>query len=286
MYKNSVSFEQAKERILPLLKACPRCALCAKEFERITASHLRIHREYLEANKGVKWRKPKLPEGELTGVEATEAQAISQFVQRPETLVETYERLFSGVNRLNACISKLFSLYHPSKAKWLLMDKPIMPRYATWHQVTPESKGFIPNRLCTQVIKDHLLFNCTVGVFAKNRYETWFVSWDVDAKTVYSNNLWDPFTGAQQSVASIVKLLRKWGFQPHVVLSGGKVYHVTLYFRQGIPLSVAMQLYKAVLTHPAGPTESDGLKIECLRFSVEPSSPWVFIGHQKFLIIS
>lgn len=272
MYTQSLNVDQALKTMVPLLKGpAVQCALCGREFARISPGHLTVHRDYLNGRKGIKSFKkrvrlsPDPSDGEPEGVEQSEDRWVEEWHHRDETLIETYERLFGGKDQLNAIIQKIFKLYQPSKTKWLLMDKPPASKYATWYEVRSDNPSFVPNRLCLSMLKDHLLLKCTVGVFPRSQYKTHFVTWDVDlAELRPEDTSWSTLTEAHKAVRSITAILREWGLHPHVVVSGRKGYHVTVYFNYAISIRLAMSLYKAVLRHPSVPNGGTGLKIECL----------------------
>ncbi|KPV43828.1 TOTE conflict system archaeo-eukaryotic primase domain-containing protein [Alicyclobacillus ferrooxydans] len=267
MYKESMTVEQAQDKMITLLKGHPvQCALCDREFNRITPGHIKTHGEYLRSKKKLKWYRPKnKPTGTTTGTTKPLTDDVTDtWLSRDETLMETYERLYGGKDLLSACVTKLLELYQPHKGKWLVMDKPLFPRYASWHQVSSDNPAFVPNRLCASVLRDHLLLKCTVGVFARNQYKTHFVTWDIDAKPLADDTTWDHEEGARTATVSVTTLLRRWNLHPHVILSGRKGYHVTVFFQTRISIKAAMNLYQAILQHPLGPQMRRGLKIECL----------------------
>ncbi|MDP9729678.1 TOTE conflict system archaeo-eukaryotic primase domain-containing protein [Alicyclobacillus tolerans] len=267
MYAKPLTVEEAIEEMIPVLKEPPiQCALCGRYFERITPGHLRTHAEFLRSKTGVKWFRPKQErkDNDDEDMQSSSDNEPAPWKYRDETLMETYERLFGGKDQLTACVQKLLDLYKPHRGKWLLMDKPVLPSYATWYQVSSEDPAFKPNRLCVSILKEHLMLECTVGVFPKSQYETHFVTWDVDAKPLYGSPSRNASIEAEKAALAITSILRKWGINPHVIMSGGKGYHVTVFFRTGVSIKLAMQLFNAVLQHPDGPQVGVGLKVECL----------------------
>lgn len=269
MYDEFLSLEQAKELVLPLLNSeSVTCALCGKQFKRILPGHLRTHREFLNPHRKFRRYRPKVagkkPETGDNQIPSDIEGSETQFAERLETLVEVYERLFGGVDRLTAVVRKLFSLYQPSRSTWRLMEKPILPRYAKWYHVTDDNPAFLPNRLCADIMKQHLQCKCTVAVFPKSKYHTHFVVWDIDATSVPDDPTWHPEQEAKKAAKQIVRLLMKWGLHPHVSVSGSKGFHVTVFFSEGIGIATAKRLFNAVMQHPDGPFPRPGLQFECL----------------------
>jgi len=267
MYTESLTAGQATSQMLLLLKRPVQCALCGREFNRVTPGHIRMHAEYLRSKRGLRWYRPKQEPTEEDGedIQSSLQDQSTTWKSRDETLMETYERLFGGKDELSSCVKKLLDLYQPHRGKWLVMDKPVLPvSAATWYQVTSDNPAFRPNRLCVSILKEHLRLKCTVGVFPKSQYETHFVTWDIDAKPLYDDSSWSPTDEARNAALAASGLLRSWGLHAHVIISGKKGYHVTVFFSTAVPMKVAVSLFKAVVQHSNGPRLGPGLKVECL----------------------
>lgn len=265
MYNEIPTLTDFQDKWAPLLTNTQlRCALCDRPFRRITGSHLRSHADFLLPKRQLKRiRKPdKVIRIEQ---ELHPGESIDPWTERPETLTEIYTRLFGGTSLLNAVVEKTFRLYAPSRSEWTLMEH--LNTKAEWITMTPESTGWPwgTNYLTRDRLKEHFLGLRTVGVKPRGHSCSKVIVFDIDAVSQYGERDANAEARAKQTTRALVRVLMRHQLQPHVVCSGGKGYHIILFFNEPVQHTMAKSLYEYVVNHPDVPR--DQLQIELLPFT-------------------
>ncbi|QQE80400.1 hypothetical protein [Alicyclobacillus sp. SO9] len=230
------------------------CAICQRTFNRVTGAHLRSHAELLLPQQ--KMKPVRKPESAISAEkEMFPDQTISPWTQRPEKLSEIYARLFGPTNLLKGVVEKTLSLYAPNRTEWTVMEH--LPLKAEWLTVTEESTGWpwFSNPLNIDRLKEHFLGVHTVGIKARGKWRTKVIVFDVDAVSQQGEGPSDAEARAKKTTRAIVRVLKRHKLTPHVVGSGSKGYHVTLYIDSLIPNSMVKNLHSYVTDHPDVPME-------------------------------
>lgn len=136
-----------------------------------------------------------------------------------------YERSFI----INGLVKQIYSLYISNNYKWLIFSN----KYG-YRTVNNEKLNFLN-------ILAHLKGQYTVGVFPSRNNTSNFLVFDVDA--------YDSMLDAQDVVSKIKHFLKYYfpSEQIHVVFSGRKGYHITLYFAGFVEVSLLNRLFNIVL---------------------------------------
>ncbi|WP_018130209.1 TOTE conflict system archaeo-eukaryotic primase domain-containing protein [Effusibacillus pohliae] len=260
MYNEFFTITNFREKLLPRLSdthVC--CALCGRSFPRLWASHLKSHADFLEPQRKLKRiRKPE----KLVELEQQEHPdgPVDPWMERQETLSETYARLFGPTSLINALVEKTLELYAPSRMEWTLMEQ--LENKAEWFTITPESTGWPCNRLTREALKKHFRGRHTVGVKSRFKSKTKVVVFDVDAVPQWGESAADAQMRAKQVVRALVKVMKRHQLEPHVSASGGKGYHVSLFFDEMISHTMARNLFVYFTNHPD--VSMDRVSVECL----------------------
>jgi hypothetical protein len=247
--------------LMPRLKdSTVRCALCGKVFQRLNSSHLKAHEDFLLTKRCMK--QVRLTVSVDDEWPATPNKNTSSWIERPETLFETYTRLFGPTRLLDALVAQTWRLYAPNQEEWTLMEH--LPLKAEWTTITPESVGWDwhTNRLTKDKLKEHFQCRHTIGIKSLRGGRTKVIVLDVDGAAYPGESESMAEGRAKQTTRALVRLLQRHKLHPHVVASGGKGYHVVLYFDSFIRNTLARNLYEYLVNHPDVPM--DGVNVELL----------------------
>ncbi|MCL6444519.1 MAG: hypothetical protein K6T83_13885 [Alicyclobacillus sp.] len=262
MYHELLTVKGFETKLKPRLQEQEvRCALCGRTFRRLSATHLNTHADFLLPRRGTKWiRKSKATIEAERQIDPNEP--IDPWTQRPETLSETYARLFGPLNLLDALVEQTFRLYSPRRDEWTLMEH--LPNKAQWLTITPASTGWPwpTNHLTKFRLKEHFQGRHTVGIKAKTNSWTNVIVFDVDSTPRSYGSSSDVEARAKHTTRALVRVMKKQGFEPHVSASGGKGYHISLFFHPRIRWTEARNLYHYFVNHPDVPL--DEVQVECL----------------------
>ncbi|HHY68163.1 MAG TPA: hypothetical protein GX517_13380 [Alicyclobacillus sp.] len=278
MYDELPTYEDFHKHFLPvLLETNVHCAICDRSFRRITHFHLQTHRELLISKRRMK--SVPMPAGHVKAdVDQALLRPTSKWTQRPETLVETYTRLFGPSSLVRGLINQTIRLYRPLRTDWALMD--LETASARWITVTPETRSMpYSYYLNDQVLTNHFKGRHTLAITPKHRGKTSVVVFDVDAKPKWGESASSAEKRAKRVTIELVLLLQHYNFVPHVAASGSKGYHVTLYFATPIPREVAHNLYQYFVHHPDLPRED--VNIECLPLQAKIKLPLGIHGETR-----
>ncbi|MGV3467367.1 MAG: TOTE conflict system archaeo-eukaryotic primase domain-containing protein [Heyndrickxia sp.] len=279
MYNELLTISHFESRFLPLLKEGPvTCALCNKSFPHLWP-HLRVHSDFLEKKRGLKRiRKTKNEKAEERHTYPN--QVIDLWTIRKETLPETYTRLFGPTSLINGMIDQVFRLYEPSKSEWTIMEPSSSPK---WSTITTETKGWAmkTNFLTKYLIKEHFRGQITVGIRSRSKYNSKFMVFVIDAAPQGGETYAIAENRAKQTTLALVKVIKRHNLEPHVIGSGSKGYHISLFFDNYISYKIIKSLFNYFFNHPDVPIK--GVKVECLPLKHAVKLPLgIHWGAKKF----